>query len=98
LFHPKPTSLSAGIEKAIEFYPSDLLFVHRDAEKRDSQIRYDEIEAAIRSISSNTEPMVAVLPVCMQETWLLFDESAIRKAAGNPNGKQDLALPSLNTG
>ena len=31
----------------------------------------------------------------MQEAWLLFDEAAIRSAAGNPNGRQPLELPQL---
>jgi hypothetical protein len=31
----------------------------------------------------------------MQEAWLLFDESAIRRAAGKPNGPQPLNLPRL---
>ncbi len=29
----------------------------------------------------------------MQEAWLLFDEAALRTAAGNPRGRQPLALP-----
>ena len=31
----------------------------------------------------------------MTEAWLLFDEVALRAAAGNPNGKVSLALPTL---
>jgi hypothetical protein len=31
----------------------------------------------------------------MSEAWMLFDEQAIRKAAGNPNGTSLLDLPSL---
>lgn len=31
----------------------------------------------------------------MQEAWLLFDERALRRAAGCPNGKEDLAVPAL---
>ena len=33
----------------------------------------------------------------MQEAWLLFDEIALRRAAANPNGRQPLQLPPLNT-
>jgi len=29
----------------------------------------------------------------MQEAWLLFDEGAIRRAAGNPRGTETLRLP-----
>jgi len=31
----------------------------------------------------------------MTEAWLLFDEAAVRRAAGNPNGQQSLQLPAL---
>lgn len=89
---PKPAGLSERIRRAVEFYPSDLLFVHRDAERQGRQHRCDEIRAAVASIPSMVTSVVAVVPVRMQEAWLLFDEVAIRRAAGNPNGKQDLAL------
>ena len=32
----------------------------------------------------------------MTEAWLLFDEPAIRLAAGNPNGKNPLNVPDLS--
>ena len=32
----------------------------------------------------------------MTEAWLLSDELAIRTAAGNPNGREDLNLPELH--
>ena len=42
--------------------------------------------------------MIGVIPVRMiEEAWLLFDEVAIRKAAGNPNGKIQIVLPELKT-
>ena len=94
--HPRPANLSERIQRAVELYPCDLLFVHRDAERQDPQLRYDEIEAAISSIPSGPESAIGVVPIRMQEAWLLFDESAIRKAAGNPNGSQELELPSLS--
>jgi hypothetical protein len=31
----------------------------------------------------------------MQEAWLLIDQAAIRRAAGNPNGTADLVLPAV---
>lgn len=34
-----------------------------------------------------------MIPVRMQEAWLLVDETAIRRAAGNPNGTAPLELP-----
>ena len=35
------------------------------------------------------------MPVRMQEAWLLFDEAAIRYAAGNRSGRQALDLPPI---
>jgi hypothetical protein len=32
----------------------------------------------------------------MTEAWLLFDEKALRYAAGNPNGDVELKLPALS--
>jgi hypothetical protein len=69
-----------------------LLFVHRDAEAAPLEDRVAEIEAAIVK-----QPVmhVCVVPVRMAEAWLLHDEAAIRRAAGNPNGRAPLELPSL---
>jgi hypothetical protein len=36
---------------------------------------------------------VAVVPVQETEAWLLLDESAIRRVAGKPSGRNDLNLP-----
>ena len=36
------------------------------------------------------------MPVRMQEAWLLFDESAINHAAGNPSNRHSLNLPTIN--
>ena len=82
----KPIGLAERIQRAIELYPCDVLFVHRDAEKQDPQLRYDEIAAAVRSIPVFAESLVwvCVVPVRMQEAWLLFDESAIRRGRGEP--------------
>jgi hypothetical protein len=95
LRHP-PKDLARKIAFALDLYPCELLFVHRDAEKQSAESRCAEIEAAILTQGSNVDmPVVAVVPVRMQEAWLLFDEAAIRKAAGNPNGRQAIDLPSL---
>jgi hypothetical protein len=39
--------------------------------------------------------VVPVVPVRMLEAWLLSDESALRTAAGNPNGRRPLELPRI---
>lgn len=84
-----PKSLQARLACAVELYPCRLLFVHRDAEKQSAQDRYDEISVA------NTTGLhhVCVVPVRMQEAWLLHDEYALREAAGRPSGKEPLNLP-----
>ena len=57
--------------------------------------RIEEIQHAVAAAKRQgvCVPAVAVVPVRMIEAWLCFDEVAIRKAAGNPNGKQQLGLP-----
>lgn len=91
---PKPEGLGARIERAIDLYPCDVLFVHRDAEREEPERRIQEIAQACIGISVRATP-VPVIPVRMSESWLLCDETAIRKAAGNPNGEQPLNLPRL---
>ena len=95
---PAPRSLSERILKAVEFYSCDVLFVHRDAEKQSSATRYAEIAQAIdiAKTSGFDVPHICVVPVRMQEAWLLFSEQAIRTAAGNPNGTVRLFLPHLS--
>jgi len=88
-----PTDLDARIAKALDLYPCDILFVHRDAEREPHAMRLEEIRRAADGLG---DPTVPVVPVRMQEAWLLFDEQAIRRAAGNPSGKVALALPSLH--
>ena len=88
----KARGLSERIGRALEFYPCDLLFVHRDAEKDEPAVRRQEIERALASLASPA-PSVCVIPVRMTEAWLLFDEKAVRRAAGNPNGKRPLDIP-----
>jgi hypothetical protein len=90
-----PKKLPDRIRKALELYEPDLLFIHRDAEKHTFESRHREIETALSGLSSPSA--VCVIPVRMQEAWLLFDEVAIRRAAGNPNGKMPLQLPTMTT-
>ena len=88
-FPARPRSLTEKLTAAVQEYPCRLLFVHRDAEKQDPSVRYDEVEAA-----NHTECRhVCVVPVKMQEAWLLLDEAALRDAAGRPSGTEDLGLP-----
>jgi len=93
----RPSGWALRIQTSLVLYPCDLLFVHRDAENQSPAGRYDEIRKAIEQNGNKRPPAVCVVPVRMQEAWLLFDETAIRHAAGNPNGKVKLSLPSPGT-
>lgn len=94
----RPRTLADRIIAAMQLYPCDLLFVHRDAEREAFEFRRSEIVRALDEIARQ-EPIplaaICVVPVRMQEAWLLFDEMAIRTAAGNPRGRQQLPLPLL---
>jgi hypothetical protein len=96
-FAPPTLSLEQSIKLALDLYPCEVLFIHRDAEKQPADIRYQQIRSAVNAAVKPTEgvPYVCVVPVRMTEAWLLFDETAIRRAAGNPNGCVPLGLPSL---
>ena len=92
----RPRTLADKITGSLELFPCHLLFIHRDAENQDPQLRYDEIAAAMGAMTEQelVIPHVCVVPVRMMESWLLLDEQAIRLAAGNPNGRTQLDLPS----
>lgn len=91
-----PKDLSGKIQKSLEDYPCDLLFIHRDADNSSPQGRVLEIQTAVDNILNSRFEHVCLIPVRMTETWLLIDEMAIRHAAGNPNGNRRLDMPALN--
>ena len=92
-----PKRLQKKIEFALEAYPCDLLFIHRDAEGDPPDHRRREIHEAIESLGAKMRVAHAcIVPIRMTEAWLLFDEDAIRFAAGNPNGHVQLDLPPLS--
>lgn len=72
----------------------DLIVVHRDADSVGDSARRAEVEQAVRGIEV-THGLVPVIPVRMTEAWLLLDELAIRRVAGNPTGRTPLNLPKL---
>jgi hypothetical protein len=93
-----PTTLETKIGAAAALYPCEVMFVHRDAENASRQLRKKEIETAMQAATfeDGRKPVwVSVVPVRMQEAWLLFDENAIRRAAGNSSGRAALMLPAL---
>ncbi len=88
-----PKELGLRIQRALELYPCDLLFVHRDAEKAKQQTRRREILKALGV--ADHPPAVCVIPVRMTEAWLIWNESAIRGAASNPNGTVAVDVPDV---
>jgi hypothetical protein len=80
-----------------EYGETDLLVVHADADDRDGlDKRVSEIRQAVDLLDGEGVELpthICLIPVKESEAWLLFDESAIRSAAGNPNGKVKLGLP-----
>ena len=87
---PVGLALEDRLPVALKFYPCDLLFVHRDAEKASPGLRLRQIADAMRRYDQMYVPIV---PTRMSEAWLLSDEAAIRLAAGNRNGRNALGLP-----
>jgi hypothetical protein len=94
-----PQTLHERVLIAVELFPCDLLFIHRDSEREEPDRRYTEIHDALQeaTIRGFQAPAVCVVPVRMTEAWLLFNETALRLAAGNPNGKNPLNIPDLAT-
>lgn len=90
-----PTDLAGRIDLTLQLYPCDLLFVHRDAEGVPLAARRSEILRALPHRPEDRVPAVCIVPVRMQEAWLLIDEPSIRRAAGNPSGNQPLAMPRM---
>lgn len=82
--------LQERVHEAIRNFPCDLLFVHRDSERMQRDVRLLEIDAAMRGFKV---PYVPIIPVRMTEAWLLSDEAAIRFASGHASGGHPLKLP-----
>ena len=95
--NPSPRGLAERISRSVELYPCDLLFVHRDVERATIEDRLSEISAAVMQSRVALQPVICVVPVRMQEAWLLIDEAALRRAAGNPNGRAPLNLPRVQS-
>jgi hypothetical protein len=80
------------VETALKLFPCQILLVHRDAENRSRAERLQEIAGATENLTDSK--LVSVIPVRMSEAWLLSDIAAIRRAANNPNGDEELEIPS----
>jgi len=71
---------------------ADLLFVHRDADSRRPEPRYDEIKRNTWAAGYRRH-WIGIVPVQETEAWLLLDEQAIRRVSGRPRGREPLNLP-----
>jgi hypothetical protein len=87
-----PRTLAERIGKSMSLYPCQLLFVHRDADRDGHAARVEEVRHAAAAYEPH--PIIPVVPVRVLEAWLLCDELALRRASGNPNGRQPLSRPS----
>lgn len=91
---PLSSGLKARMNSALELFPCDFLFVHRDAEGVEATVRLQEIETSWPD-SQQTAVLICVVPVRMTEAWLIANEEPIRLAVGNPNGTELLGLPAV---
>jgi hypothetical protein len=97
---PNPPSSGDVLERiktADKYYPFDILFYHRDAEKAEKDIikkRKSEIFSKVDEQLASK--IVCVVPVTMMETWLLINQEAIKKASGNRNYSDTISLPALS--
>ena len=74
LFMSSTRGLAERVTATARLGQWDLLFIHRDAEGQNPQLRHEEISEAAAG-----KAHVAVVPIRMSEAWLLFDEEAIRE-------------------
>ena len=94
---PDRPKLTDKLKRSLEFYPCDLLFVHRDADREPREKRVREVREAVAALPGGLTPaFVCVIPVRMREAWLLIDGAAIRAAAGNRRYTGQLDLPAVN--
>ncbi len=94
---PARPKFSDKIRISLDYYSCDLLFVHRDADKETRKKRVQQIDKTVANLPEGLIPsLVCVIPMRMQETWLLIDEAAIKNAAGNRRYAGHLELPRVN--
>ena len=90
---PLAEGLQSRIESALELFPCDFLFVHRDEEGVGTTMRQREIDNSW-PVGEQTTVLICVIPVRMTEAWLIANAKPIRLAVGNPNGTEVLDLPA----
>lgn len=94
---PKKGDVKRQVQYAFHLYPFDILFYHRDAEfNRNNKIEERITEIKLQLDEDFHSKTVFIIPIKMMENWLLLDEMAIKKAAGNRNYNNRITLPTLN--
>ena len=97
---PNPSPKEDIVEQikfAEKLYPFDILFFHRDAESDKKNILDERKNEILETIEKEySTKIICVIPIVMMETWLLIDEIAIKKAAGNRNYREKINLPAIN--
>jgi hypothetical protein len=87
-------SIEDKLSALCELEPNlDVVFVHRDGDSVGREGREQEIVSASGKVDCDFS-VLPVVPIKELEAWLLVDEAAIRWVAGNPNGCDNLNLPS----
>jgi hypothetical protein len=94
---PQKADIVAQTNFARELYPFDILFFHRDGETNTADIITKRKKEVLEKVEGLLEAhrVVCIVPVVMTEAWLLIDEDAIKKAAGNRNYSGPMKLPAL---
>lgn len=96
--HEPPKRLGDKVRTAKLYYPFDILFIHRDAESTNARMivkRSQEVNIELQV--EDIDKTICIVPIKMMETWLLINEDAIRKAAGNRNYRGRINLPPIRT-
>jgi hypothetical protein len=91
---PLKKNIQEQIKFAEKYYPFHILFYHRDAESSERAILNTRKAEILDGIdASYFSKIICVIPIVMMETWLLIDDTAIKKAAGNRNYNNAIVLP-----
>jgi hypothetical protein len=70
-----PKGLVGKVKAALDYYPCDILLVHRDSENEPREKRVVEIQDAMNEAAIDT-PFVCVITVRMQEAWMYLNSAS----------------------
>jgi len=87
--------LVGRMRRALDHYPCEILFVHRDADSEDDAPRYEEIRRAVAHLAP-APPVIAVVSIQAVEAWLMFHADALFHAV-RKRARVAFDLPPLRT-